>query len=87
MAYSKNQILSVYRSLLRNSYKFDNYNFREYFLRKTKGQFRNYRSVPDNTALIEQALKDLSIIKRQAQISKMYHSEKLVIERASGVNK
>lgn len=82
MSYSKAQVLSVYRSLLRNSNKFDNYNFREYFLRKTKGDFRKYKSVPDNTALVELAYNDLAVLKRQAAISQMYHADKLVVERA-----
>lgn len=83
MAYTKTQVLSVYRSLLRNSNKFDNYNFREYFLKKTKTEFRNNRSIPDNAAVMEQALNDLGVLKRQAAISDMYHSEKLVVEKTS----
>lgn len=81
MAYPKTKVLSLYRSLLRNSYKFDQYNFREYFLRKTKADFRKFANVPDNSNLIESAVKDLNILKRQATISKMYHFDKLVVEK------
>lgn len=81
MAYSKNQVLQLYRLLLRNSYKFEHYNFREYFLRQTKSQFRKYRGVPDNEKLIEDAIKDLGVLKRQSSISKMYHFDKLVVEK------
>lgn len=81
MAYSKEKVLTIYRSLLRNSYKFDHYNFREYFLRKTKEEFRKHQLIPDNSTLIEKALQDLAVLKRQSIISNMYHFDKLVVEK------
>ncbi|ODQ47760.1 hypothetical protein PICMEDRAFT_32291 [Pichia membranifaciens NRRL Y-2026] len=81
MAYAKTKVLTLYRSLLRNSYKFDHYNFREYFLRQTRSEFRKHRQVPDNEALVEDALKNLAVLKRQATINKMYHFDKLVVEK------
>lgn len=81
MIYSKDKVLKLYRSLLRNSYKFDNYSFREYFLRQTRNEFRKHKQVPDNEALVENALKDLAVLKRQSTISKMYHFDKLVVEK------
>lgn len=81
MAYTSTQVLGLYRSLLRNSYKFQHYNFREYFLRQTKGEFRKNRAVPDNQILVEDAMKELAVLKRQAAVSQMYHFDKLVVEK------
>lgn len=81
MAYAKPQILSLYRQFLRNSSKFENYNFREYFIRKSKTEFRANKDLKDNTSVFQSALKDLQVLKRQATISKMYQFDKLVVEK------
>lgn len=81
MAYAKNQVLSLYRDILRQSYSFGHYNFREYFVRRTRDQFRANITVNDNTAFYNEALKDLQLLKRQATISNMYHFDKLVVEK------
>lgn len=82
--YSKLDILGLYRSCLRYSHKFENYNFREYFLRKTKNTFRVNSQIED-PAKIEEFMssgkKDLLLLKRQSTISQMYHFDKLVVEK------
>ncbi len=82
MAYSRLEVLSTYRALLREAKSFGHYNFREYFVRKTRAQFRaNAKLVDqDNTELLNEAKRDLEVLKRQASISNMYHVEKLVVE-------
>lgn len=81
MAYTRPQILSLYRQFLRNSGKFENYNFREYFIRKSKTEFRANKDLKDNTSMFQSALKDLQLLKRQSTISKMYQFDKLVVEK------
>jgi hypothetical protein len=81
MAYSSSTVLSLYRNLLRQSHRFHHYNFREYFLKKTRTEFREQICVKDNTELVNAALQDLALLRRQATISNMYHFDKLVVEK------
>lgn len=80
-----NQALSLYRQLLRHSNRLAAYNFRNYAVRRTKDAFRGNKNLPtDQGALfLEQGLKELEVLKRQATISQMYaqESEKLVVEK------
>lgn len=82
---SKTQVLRLYHRFLTNAAKFDNYNFREYFLRKTKYEFRQAQNLTQKQDIINaynDALQKFDILKRQAEISKMYHFEKLVVEHS-----
>lgn len=82
MTASRQQLLALYRSLLRASYQFDYYNFREYFLRKTRRDFRKIREVKgDNTKFYEASKAELGVLKRQSMISQMYPFDQLVVER------
>jgi hypothetical protein len=81
MPYSRQQVIGLYRKMMRTAAQFENYNFREYFLRRTRDSFRQHAAAPDNTALVDQALQDLQVLKRQAQISQMFHFDKLVVEK------
>ncbi|KAH3667279.1 hypothetical protein OGAPHI_002928 [Ogataea philodendri] len=79
---SKPEVLSLYRQFLRYSYKFENYNFREYFLRKARTDFKKLKDFQgDSAELLEKARADLSVLKRQSTISQMYHFDKLVVEK------
>ncbi|XP_050311566.1 LYR motif-containing protein 4 [Anthonomus grandis grandis] len=80
----KSQILSLYKSLLKESQKFSSYNFRSYAVRKVRDAFRENKGVTDSHVLnnkLEEAYKSLELIKRQALISQMYQTDKLVIEK------
>ncbi len=75
--------LSLYRSCLRESRKFTNYNFREYFIRRTRDAFKENQKLTDPTLIHDQLIraeKDLAVLKRQSVISQMYTFEKLVVE-------
>ncbi len=83
---TKSQILSLFRDFLRNSKKFEDYNFREYFLRKTRNDFKklqklNEKNKKEASDWLIQAQSDLALLRRQATISKMYHFDKLVVEK------
>ncbi|KAL1501517.1 hypothetical protein ABEB36_006824 [Hypothenemus hampei] len=79
----KSQILNLYKSLLRESQKFASYNFRSYAVRRVRDAFREFQNMQDPEIIrnkLSEAYKNLEIIKRQALISQMYQSDKLVIE-------
>ncbi|CAH2451283.1 Cysteine desulfurase [Komagataella phaffii CBS 7435] len=80
---SQAQVLNLYRTFLRYSNNFENYNFRNYFIRKTKDSFRANRSIEekDIPEFLLKAQKDLQVLKRQSTISQMYHFDKSVVEK------
>ena len=60
------QVRSLFRSLLRQSSQFANYNFREYALRRTKDAFREHKNETDPRAiqeLVQKGLKELQVMK------------------------
>ncbi|AWU77446.1 uncharacterized protein C5L36_0D01840 [Pichia kudriavzevii] len=77
--------LALYRGLLRTARRFDYYNFRHYFLRRTRESFRANQKLDANdtnvTSLLADAEENLAVLRRQAAISQMYHFDKLVVER------
>lgn len=82
---SRNSILALYKAMLKDSLKFENYNFREYFLRKTKYEFQKNKGLKDQSEIekaYQTALKEYEVLKRQSQISQMYKFEKSVLENA-----
>ncbi|XP_063898154.1 LYR motif-containing protein 4B [Helicoverpa armigera] len=80
---TKQQILSMYRVLLREADKFPNYNFRAYALRRVKDAFRDNKTLTDPKLIKKQydfATENLAVIKRQVLVGDLYKTEKLVIE-------
>ncbi|XP_059145891.1 LYR motif-containing protein 4-like [Physella acuta] len=81
---TKVQILSLYKQLLRESNKLSDYNFRMYALRRTKDAFKENKAETNVTKiqdLVAKAKENLDILKRQALISHLFGSNKLVIEK------
>ncbi|XP_045782736.1 LYR motif-containing protein 4B [Maniola jurtina] len=79
----KIQILSLYKSLLKESNKFNNYNFRAYALRRVRDAFKENKFLTDPKLVkkeFEYGKENLAIVKRQVVIGDMYQTEKLVIE-------
>lgn len=77
------QVRSLFRSLLRQSSQFANYNFREYARRRTRDAFREHRKETEERRiqeLIQDGLKNLRMMKRQTAISQFYQLDKLVVE-------
>ncbi|AQZ13312.1 ISD11 (YER048W-A) [Zygosaccharomyces parabailii] len=80
---TRTQVLGLYKQFIKNANHFNDYNFRNYFLRKAKTVFRENRDVKDQEKLQDlytSALKDLGVLKRQSLISQMYTFDKLVVE-------
>jgi len=80
---SSSQVLSLYRSLLRQSNQFAAYNFREYFKRRTRDAFREHKGETNEETvkgLLEKARMELQVLKRQSVISQFYQLDQLVVE-------
>ncbi|XP_041986197.1 protein bcn92 [Aricia agestis] len=80
---TKSQVLVLYKSLLKESQKFPNYNFRSYALRRIRDAFKSNKTIGDNKEILkeyEYGKQNLEIIKRQVVIGDMFRTEKLVIE-------
>ncbi|OWR43403.1 hypothetical protein KGM_203586 [Danaus plexippus plexippus] len=82
---TKNQVLALYKSLMKESHKFSNYNFRAYALRRVRDAFKENKSLMDSKTIKKEFLhgkENLELIKRQVIIGDMYKAEKLVIEQS-----
>jgi len=76
-------VLKLYRQLLQTSFKFDNYNFREWAKRKIIHDFKSHKdlkSPEEITKFYNDGITGLSQLDRQTTISQMYTFEKLVVE-------
>jgi hypothetical protein len=81
---SRSQIISLYSALIRTSRSFSSYNFRNYFLRRTRTQFREHVGEKDPAqirAFYDSGLKDLEVLKRCAIVNRLYEGPRLVVER------
>ncbi|KAF4587178.1 complex 1 protein [Ophiocordyceps camponoti-floridani] len=77
------QVISLYRQLLRQAGQFKAYNFREYARRRTRDAYRDNRGVQDERKiqeLVQKGLRELQVMKRQTYISRFYQLDRLVVE-------
>ncbi|PCG96732.1 Complex 1 LYR protein [Penicillium occitanis (nom. inval.)] len=77
------QVRSLFRSLMRQSSQFSNYNFREYARRRTRDAFREHQKEGEERKIqefIQEGLKNLRMMKRQTVISQFYQLDRLVVE-------
>ncbi|CED82825.1 Uncharacterized conserved protein BCN92 [Phaffia rhodozyma] len=78
------QLQTLYRSSLQASRQFASYNFRSYFVRRTKDQFK---AIPSTTqpdilkAWFADRTNELETMKRSAVVNRMFEGPKLVVER------
>ncbi|XP_034187649.1 LYR motif-containing protein bcn92 [Osmia lignaria lignaria] len=83
MASSRNNVLSLYRNLIRESKKWNSYNYRMYALRKIRHEFHENKTLQDKEKInecCEKGKEALEIIKRQALIGNLYSTRPLIIE-------
>ncbi|XP_076629413.1 LYR motif-containing protein bcn92 [Colletes latitarsis] len=83
MADSRNVILNLYRSLIRESKKWNSYNYRMYALRKIRHEFQENKALRDRERINEEYKKGqevLEVIKRQVTIGNLYATKPLIIE-------
>eukprot|EP00579_Thalassiosira_antarctica_P007980 CAMPEP_0201882730 /NCGR_PEP_ID=MMETSP0902-20130614/14373_1 /ASSEMBLY_ACC=CAM_ASM_000551 /TAXON_ID=420261 /ORGANISM="Thalassiosira antarctica, Strain CCMP982" /LENGTH=84 /DNA_ID=CAMNT_0048411319 /DNA_START=71 /DNA_END=325 /DNA_ORIENTATION=- len=79
---ASNASLSLFRTLLRESKKVDNYNFRHYAIRRVKVGFQLNKDLTGNEAglAFREGEEQLDILKRQVVIGGLYPSAKSVME-------
>jgi len=71
------------KQLLAEGRRITDYNFRNYAIRRTKDAFRENSSLTESSEILAQiskAEKDLEILRRQATVSQLFGSGRLVIE-------
>ncbi|KIY49766.1 hypothetical protein FISHEDRAFT_58023 [Fistulina hepatica ATCC 64428] len=80
---SRYSILALYHSTLRVSHSFSSYNFRNYFVRRTKDAFRDIQKEQDPNkvqARYSEAVKDLAVLRRSAIVNQLYGGWRLAVE-------
>ncbi|XP_015521259.1 LYR motif-containing protein 4 [Neodiprion pinetum] len=83
MAVAREMIVNLYRNLIRESKKWDSYNYRMYALRKIRHEFRENKLLQDAEKIKESynyGLTNLDMIRRQVTIGNLYSTRQLVIE-------
>jgi LYR motif-containing protein 4 len=71
----RSEVLSLFRSFLRTSRQFSDYNIREYTRRRTADAFRENRALADTpaaAAAFVEGKKQLEVAKRQAVVYSLY---------------
>ncbi|KAI6126837.1 hypothetical protein F5141DRAFT_1186166 [Pisolithus sp. B1] len=85
---SRQQILRLYGSTLRAARSFSSYNFRNYFVRRTRENFRSMQTEQDSGKLSQaynEAVKELAVLRRSAMVNQLYGGWRLVVENQSEV--
>ena len=81
---SKEQRLaSLFKEMIRASNNFTDYNFRTYFVRRVREEFKrhdNVKSPEERDKFIAEAEKMLGVLQRQSALSQFYKGLKLPIE-------
>ncbi|KAL5520741.1 hypothetical protein ACEPAF_2744 [Sanghuangporus sanghuang] len=76
-------ILSLYASTLRTARSFSSYNFRQYFIRRTKDVFREIQNEKDPKrvgTLYTNAVREHAVLQRSAIVNQLYGGWRLVVE-------
>ncbi|ORY27791.1 putative mitochondrion protein [Naematelia encephala] len=86
------QIQSIHRSMLEAASRFASYNYRSHFIRRTNEQFLPILSSLQSHAphespealsrFYQRQVKDLEVLKRAAEVNRMFEGPKLVVEHA-----
>jgi hypothetical protein len=79
---SRQHVLGLFRSLLRQAGRLEDYNFRDYAKRRVTLGFQEGRSSSGEEAVREykDGVKNLEMLKRQVLISHLYPSKRSVME-------
>mmetsp|Transcript_41274 Transcript_41274/g.58063 ORF Transcript_41274/g.58063 Transcript_41274/m.58063 type:complete len:82 (-) Transcript_41274:132-377(-) len=77
-----NPPIQLFRSLLREAKKMDNYNFRAYSIRRVKTGFKMNKDLSGNeaTSALAEGHQQLEMLKRQAMLGQLYPSVKSVMQ-------
>lgn len=80
----KSKLITLYKALLKESLRFENYSFKNFFFKRVKEIFKSKIQLNDEKMILENYEKNLdllNVLKRQTAISKLYPSEKLIVEK------
>ncbi|KIY61870.1 hypothetical protein CYLTODRAFT_362261 [Cylindrobasidium torrendii FP15055 ss-10] len=80
---TKQMILQLYHATLKTSKTFSSYNFRNYFVDRTKDVFRDIQKENDParlTTMYGDAVKELTVLRRSAILNQIYGGWKLAVE-------
>lgn len=75
------RVQQLYRDLLHASSSLKDKNFREYFLRITKDDFRTIRPKMTESEFVEKQLENLKVLRRQSTIHNMYYTDSFTVSR------
>lgn len=85
------QLRTLYQNTLAASQRFASYNFSSYFARRAKQTFEPYLSSEDKSSNVkpeelanfyQQKTQELEVLRRSAEVNRMYEGPKLVVEHA-----
>jgi hypothetical protein len=68
--------------MLHSGKKFHSFNYREYFIRRTKEEFRKNKAITDEPQilkLIQKAKENDAILRRQSYINALYATDDIVL--------
>jgi len=85
---SRQAILSLYGSTLRAARGFSSYNFRHYFVRRTRENFRSMQAEKDpakQSLAFNEAVKELEVLRRSAIVNQIYGGRRLAVEQQNDV--
>ncbi|THH27209.1 hypothetical protein EUX98_g6971 [Antrodiella citrinella] len=74
--------------MLRTSRAFSSYNFRQYFVHRTKSVFQDIKDEQDPAklrAFYDEKRKELDVLKRSAVVNQLYGGWRLVVEKQKPV--
>lgn len=75
-------VRGLYRELFQVARSFKDRNFREYFSRITRDDFRKFsRRASDETSFLQNQRENLEVLKRQSCIQNMYFSDSFSVKR------
>ncbi|KAI0766441.1 hypothetical protein BD413DRAFT_570968 [Trametes elegans] len=86
---STQSIKHLYHSMLRTSQSFSSYNFRQYFVRRTKSTFREIQNETDPAklaAFYDEKARELAVLKRSAIVNQLYGGWRVVVEKQKPVH-
>ncbi|XP_012253587.2 protein bcn92 isoform X2 [Athalia rosae] len=89
MAVTREAIIGLYRNMIRQSKKWNSYNYRTYALRKIRHEFRENKTLKDQEKIkdtFQFGVQNLEVIKRQVILGNLYGGRPLVIETKSTLN-
>lgn len=79
------QVLHLYRQLVREAKSFPQYNYRMYALRKIRDEFEARKALPETKIpeFLEQGRLELGRLRRMTTVASLYAHGSLVIEKES----